>query len=229
MSTPRFYHPDLTAGRLLLSPEESAHARKSRRLRPGDPVILFDGQGRQAAGRILTAARAVEVDLDPPQIRPWPGPRLTIAAALPKSPRQDVLIEKCTELGVWAVWGVEFERGVVKPSAARRDKWNRTAIQAAKQSARTWLPKLELPVPFDEFITRIPNFDRCFIGDPAADPLSPADFAAADSLLAVIGPEGGFTDAESSALHAAGGRPVAWGRFILRIETAAIAAAAILR
>jgi 16S rRNA (uracil1498-N3)-methyltransferase len=81
---------------------------------------------------------------------------------------------------------------------------------------------------FDHLIARSPSFDQRLVGDPNAEPWG-TDPLSGQTILAVIGPEGGLTDAESSALHQAGYRSVSWGRFVLRIETAAIAAAAVLR
>jgi len=234
MATPRFYLSSLTTRRAVLTGPEAAHAFGSRRLRVGDGVVLFDGRGREATGRILVAdRRRVEIELLQAQQRPDDAPvRLTVAVAMPKGPRQDDLVEKCTELGVCAVWPMVTEHMAATVSTQRLRRWRKIALEAAKQSQRAWLPDIQPPQVFDHVISRAGGFDLAVLADPASEnpPLLAllAERRPVSELLLLVGPEGGFTEREISTASAAGIRPVSVGRTLLRVETAAVAASAVI-
>ncbi len=233
MAERRFHCPDLNLGVLTLTEAEARHARTVLRLRVGQPVTLFDGQGRWAEAHVQSVGRdGVEVRVDRVETvsadhRPLP---MTLAAAMPKAARQDVLIEKCTELGAAAIWPVLTERSVVRPKAGRVEHWKRVAISAAKQSGRLTLPQIVSPMPFEQLVADAARFDvRLFgaTGDEARPLLDRlAEYERPGMILIVIGPEGGLSQTEQDALVAAGAEPVSLGPFTLRTETAAIAAVA---
>lgn len=207
--------------------------------------MLFDGQGREAAGVIASATRSgVEVEVQDIALHPRLSPELTLAVALPKGPRQDLLIEKCTELGVATLVPLLTERSVSGTSEHKLERWRRTAIEAAKQSGQAWIPQFEMPESFERSLGRIPAHDQALIAhgldrpgtlfesDTGAAPAqseSPGERRPFPTLLArplvFVGPEGGWAPAELDALLAAGCRPLSLGPNILRIETAAIAVA----
>lgn len=231
MPEARFHVADLSNTDVVLTEQESRHASRSRRLQPGDPVVLFDGHGTEAGGQITTVSRSgVHVRI----LRTWTRPRLrpvvTLAVAMPKGPRQDFLVEKCTELGIAALWPIQTTRSVSQVSAHKLNKWRRTAIEAAKQSGQAWIPELSPPRQFNEALAQAACFDRLLIAVPDAEISSTWVTTVADarSVLAFIGPEGGWTDSERSACLDKGCRAVSLGPNTLRIETAAIALAAIL-
>lgn len=234
MAVPRLFHPDLTLGRVDLSRDESRHAGRVLRCRPGDPIILFDGQGREAAATVVgVAARSVTVEVAKIEQRPLePGIRLTLAVALPRSHRQPFLFEKCTELGVSAIWPMVSQRSVVRPRPDQLDKWKRTTIEAAKQSQRVWLPQIESPCTFDDTLARVHEFDAAIVTDRDTSSLTIFDFlrnaSAITSLLVWIGPEGGLSPAEIRAVLSAGAAGVHLGPGILRVETAVLAVAALV-
>ena len=112
MTAHRFHTPDLHLGILDLSPNEAHHANAVMRLKPGDAVELFDGKGAIAVGILQAAGKrgaSVEVTEIQRVERPNSNP-LVLAMAIPKSPRQSFLFEKCTELGVDAIWPITFDR-----------------------------------------------------------------------------------------------------------------------
>lgn len=232
MGLPRFHVQTLTGSPARLSPREGDHATKARRLAIGDEVALFDGAGREALGRITSIARAaVEVAFEQCGERPRPSPSLTLAIALPKGPRQDVLIEKCTELGAAAVVPLLTARSISGATEHKLDRWRQTAIEAAKQSGQAWLPVFHPPEPLAQALTRVREHDLSVAGALTAEGdhglvrlLAAAPVPA--SILAFIGPEGGWTDEEIAMLTAAGCQCVNLGPNILRVETAAIAIAA---
>lgn len=237
MGTPRFYVEQLAGPTLRLRGQEAAHAVRSRRLTAGQEVILFDGAGHEAAGRITAVGRSeLEVALGTIGARPRPAPALTLAVALPKGPRQDVLIEKCTELGTAAIAPLISERSICSASEHKLDRWRRTAIEAAKQSGQAWLPEFHRPEPLAEALRRIASHDLAVVAatetgraeagrEPFFSLLAPGT---QKSVLAFVGPEGGWTPDELTQLTSHGCQPIRLGPNILRIETAAIALAAIV-
>lgn len=249
MTVPRFHLAPLSAGVVALKEAEAHHARASRRLSVGDPVVLFDGQGHEAPGQVSAVSRtAVEVAVSEVTSRPRPKPGLALAVALPKGPRQDALIEKCTELGTSEIQPLVTQRSVAATSASRMDKWRRATIEAAKQSGQAWLPVLHPPRTIGEVLGDRDQHDLMLVaaappvfgaGDEPADitaTSSPpgavaiadllAELAGADRILAFVGPEGGWTDAELTELMTDDARLISLGPNVLRIETAAIALAA---
>lgn len=234
MSAPRFHLHTLATGIVRLSAPETRHASRSRRLSVGDELVLFDGAGREAAGRIVSMRGAVEVEIAHIVERPRPVPLLTLALALPKGPRQDVLVEKATELGVGAIQPLVTDRSIASASVHKQEKWRQTTIEAAKQSRQCWLPGL-LPLrPLRDFASGRMPFDRTVVACTSEDlPVAAIpiltllpELARAGSILAFIGPEGGWTPAEVEHLASIGGQPVSLGPSVLRVETAAIALAA---
>lgn len=231
MADPRFYAPDLAGPVIRLDDREARHARQSRRLTAGVPVTLFDGAGGQAAGQIEVAGKSqVTVRIGQVSRCPRSQPQLTVAVAVPKGARQDVLIEKCTELGVAAIQPIVTARSVCSASEHRLDKWRQTTIEAAKQSGQCWLPSLAPLRPLGQVLTETSGFDLLLAAVPGGRSAKEwlPDLENAHRLLAVVGPEGGWTEAESEALIAAGCRSVSLGSSILRIETAAVAIAAMV-
>jgi 16S rRNA (uracil1498-N3)-methyltransferase len=227
MGHARFHVEHVAAGSVRLSEDEGRHAHGSRRLSAGDELTVFDGAGREAEARILSCGRdGVEVEVREVRYRERPTPALTIAVALPKGPRQDTLIEKCTELGVASVRPLETERSVSSASEHRLSKWQRTAIEAAKQSGQCWVPELHPLASIDEVVKAASDYDVMLVADVGGGPLP--DLRAARRVLALVGPEGGWTETERAKLLAAGASAISLGPNILRIETAAIALAAIV-
>src|SRR3989304_974418 len=112
MRIPRLYCPGLTMGANTLSVEESPHAANVLRLRGGDPVVLFDGAGREGAGSIARIrSRQVHADVAAVTTRPFETiHRITLAVALAKAHRHAYLVEKCTELGVAGFWPILTDR-----------------------------------------------------------------------------------------------------------------------
>ena len=229
MSERRFYCPELAVGLLRLPEEEAHHARHVLRVRSGDEIRLFDGRGSQADARVLAIDRhGVEVSverLEPPRRSDRPLP-VTVAVAMPKGARQDTLVEKCTELGVEALWPILTARTVVRPRPGRHEHWRRVGIAAAKQAGRAYLPAILSPMPFAELVGCLHRFDLALFGDSGAEAeplLSHLESRPPGGRsLVAIGPEGGFTPEEQTALGAAGAVPVRLSRWTLRTETAAI-------
>ncbi|MFQ5463500.1 MAG: RsmE family RNA methyltransferase [Phycisphaerae bacterium] len=233
MRTCRLYCPDLQLGEVVLPAVEAHHATTALRLGVGDAVHLFDGKGRHAAGVVAHAKRdtlrasVAKIHEASGYDVPW---RLMLAVAFPKAHRQGYLVEKCTELGVAAIWPLISERTVAKPGPRTLDRWRRRAVEAAKQSQRYWIPAIEPPATVQQAIQRGQTNARRAFADTGAGGATFSEFLSNDAnrpdILVLIGPEGGWTDLEKEELRRGGYGSVTLGPTILRTETAAVAVCA---
>lgn len=218
------YTPGVPCG-VTLQGDEGHHAARVMRVGEGDALTLFDGSGWEFDAEVLSVGRGevrlsvtggAEVDREAPV-------RLTVGVAMPKGDRQKVLVEKLTELGVARLTPLRTERGVAQPKAAAIDKLRRLVVEASKQCGRNRLLQIDEPSDLAEFLAGTEADARLF-AHPGTEPLSIEPTC--ESIAVAIGPEGGFSGAEVEAALAAGWRPWSLGKSVLRIETAAIAAAA---
>jgi 16S rRNA (uracil1498-N3)-methyltransferase len=228
----RLFCQELRPGPVTLGGEEAHHAIAVLRARPGQRMVLFDGAGGEAEATVsLVGRRHLDLEAGPVADRPFEFPRrVTLAVAMPRRHRQAYLIEKCTELGVWAFWPVIARRSVTRPDAAAVDKWARRAIEAAKQSQRAFVPTFEPPRLITACLDRSNEFDALVMAHRTHPGKGWADFLKNHpdklSILVFVGPEGGWSDEEVGACLAAGAHPVCLGPTVLRTETAAIAVCA---
>ena len=219
----RFLAPDMPrAGEFALPQDESQHLARVLRGRAGDRVLVFDGAGREVLAEVTDVQRrAVRVvvvhETDPPR----PARAVELVCALPKGERLDWLVAKTTECGAAAVRLAVFERSARRSlSDHALHRLRRVAAESAKQCGRATLPVLTGPRPLAD----------CLAGAAAvtmlADPTSttPPAAAAAGRAAArlVVGPEGGLSDRDRSALAPAAPVPVGLGPLVLRVETAAV-------
>jgi 16S rRNA (uracil1498-N3)-methyltransferase len=227
MSEPLFYHAALgqPGDTLALAGDEAHHALAVRRLRVTDALWLFDGRGGLAQTRITaidSKRRTLTLAVETLTHTPAPQPRLTLACALPKGERQGVLLDMATQLGMQRFIPLQCERGVVSPGPQSAQRWARICLEACKQSRRLILPTIEAPA------TPAAVAQRCapvLMAHPGGTNVREALTRCASNaeITLMIGPEGGFTDAEVQAVRDQGGQLVSLGTAILRIETAAVA------
>jgi len=179
MSLHQLYCPELATGEVGLTREESHHALAVLRVRVGEDVYLFNGQGTRALATVVrTGRRQVYVEVRE-LYRDAVGTTrtLTLAVAPPRTPRQGILVEKCVELGAAALWPMRCARGVVQPTDALSLKWSRRAIEAAKQSERSYVPAVAGPQSFTEVLSRVSEFAAAAIADESACSAGPPPFA----------------------------------------------------
>jgi 16S rRNA (uracil1498-N3)-methyltransferase len=230
----RLFCERLSVGEVLLSPEESHHALASLRAKPGAEVTLFDGAGAEGAGQISRVhRRQVCVNVTRLSTRPFElAHRITLAVAMAKAHRQGYLVEKCTELGVAAIWPIIALHSASKPRKAETtvQKWSRRAIEAAKQSGRAWVPKVAAVQTLADSVKRVSDFSASALTvvDSSQTPLGGfiASQAEGSSVLVWVGPEGGWSDDERDLALGAGATPTTLGPTTLRTETAAVAVCA---
>ena len=214
-------------GSLSLPPAESHHAATVMRVRCGDRLTLFDGQGHEAEATIVSVSkREVRLTAEPAVYRPRENRRaVTLAVAMPKGDRARELVERLTELGIDRLVPLHCERSPWAVSAAALAKWQRVAVEACKQCGRNRLMEIEEPQSVAEQLGRpladgeIGWFAHPGGGEMNADSLGERS---ATAIRVAIGPEGGFTEGEVAAARAAGWTPVGLGERIYRIETAAV-------
>ncbi|MBC7816283.1 MAG: 16S rRNA (uracil(1498)-N(3))-methyltransferase [Planctomycetaceae bacterium] len=217
-----------------LAGSEAHHLLHVLRAKVGDRVGLFNGQGGEAIAELVNhRKRAAELRILDVWTTPAESNELILATALPKGDRARWLVEKATELGVTRIIPMRTTRSVVEPGEGKMDKLTQAAIAACKQCGRSRLPRLDPLTPLNdalrEFSAARPTH-LLLLADPRAKNSLGQLFASLDdarnSVIAWIGPEGGFTTEEHSAAIAAGATPVRLGSHILRIETAALAISA---
>lgn len=234
----RFYAPSFAdAENVELCDDEFHHLAHVLRKRVGDRIVLFDGVGRSAEGVVeLVGKRDARIRVENVRTsQPGAGVQLALATAVPKGDRAKWLVEKLTELDVDIWTPLQTERSVVEPGAARLEKLQQSVIAACKQCGRNRLLAIEPPITWAEWIERERPAGPILVADPAGEPINAQlerltqGSTPQQRLCAAIGPEGGFTPGELELAHQAGAVCVALGSTVLRIETAAIALAAILR
>lgn len=220
-----------------LDPEASKHLVKVLRLAEGDAVLLFDGRGTEWDGTITRASKKgvlVEVG-EPREAASAAGPRVVLATAIPKGKRMATLLAMATEAGADAVVPVSFARSAVRgASPSRVAHWARSIEEAARQSGRGWMPVLQAETEVADLLAApaVPGQRRLLpttTGGPPPLAEVLARGPAPETVVVLVGPEGGFTDAEEGAASAAGFEPCSLGPNILRVETAAVAAVVLVR
>lgn len=232
MSTTRLYCPALSVGRNVISDDEAHHALGALRIKVGDQLILFDGNGTEGHARVTSVDRKqLLVEVAGTTVHEFDvAVPVTLAVAMPKTHRQGYLIEKCTELGVAAIWPIETERSVTKPGATAVEKWRRRAIEAAKQSGRRWIPQIESPQCFHDVVARRDEFQHAAFAHTIGAAVSSSKWLATvkpgETVLIFIGPEGGWTEEECGWARDADLSLVRLAPTVLRTETAAVAVCA---
>lgn len=241
MSLPRFYLFPLPAfGQADLTADDARHAQSVLRLKVGAEVVLFDGQGLEAAAAIIGLSRGVvTVDiLRTESVSRELNCPLELVVALPKGDRQKLLVDMLVQLGVDQLTPLECNRSVAQPTSNTIDRLRRAAIETNKQCGRNQLMKINQPTSIAKLLEQLPPTESA-VATPSLRLFS-HPYGACGSLASylesvhsslrpaqiAIGPEGGFTDVECEQLRGAGWSQVGLGKRILRIETAAVMIAA---
>ena len=217
---------------VVLKGAEAKHLTSVLRLGPGDLVELFDGRGTAARAEIISGGKreielsVVEREVDSQQS----GPEVVLATAVPKGDRIRSLVEKATELGIDRMVPLKTQRSVVHPRAGKQQKMHHAVIAACKQCGRNRLMRIDPLMTWDELLA-VENQSLVIGQQGAADSGESIDRLLADphtSLVLCVGPEGGWTDGELDAAREAKATLIGVGRHTLRIETAALALAALV-
>jgi len=212
-----------------VSGDEGFHAATVRRIRPGERLMVGDGAGELAWCDVEDVSRD---ELRARVLSRWsvapPTPPVTVVQALPKSERFQQAVESATEAGADAFVAWQAARCVARWEGPKADKglrrWRAIARSAARQSRRAYIPAVSGPVTTQELTERVSDGVALVLHESATDVISEKHVAQADSLLLVVGPEGGISDGELGALMSAGAVAVRLGPTVLRTSTAAAVA-----
>jgi 16S rRNA (uracil1498-N3)-methyltransferase len=213
---------------VVLDPEEARHVSGALRLRPGDEIVLADGAGRVAEGRILVIERSrVEAEIISMHRQPAPrSPGVTVAVAMIAGRNMDWAVQKAVEIGVQRFVPLETERAQIRRATAevRIDHWRKISLQALKQCRRAWAMEIGDATALHDFVERsqrvgiVSDHEGSVIDDLPED---------VTNLLAV-GPEGGFSPTEREIFDRFGWARMRLGPYVLRAETAAVVGGAML-
>lgn len=221
---------------VTLSGAEAHHAVNVSRVTIGERVMIGNGAGVQATATVTEVqSRALTVVLDSVSQEAQPRPVLILAQALAKGDRDERAIEACTELGVDEIIPFQARRSVSRwneeKSVKGRERWQKIVREASKQSLRYRIPKVHPPASLKE-LSEFAAEQTLLVLDPFAtnrlSDLAASELCARDSLILLIGPEGGLDSQEIQALTAAGARAVRLGQTVLRTSTAGVAALSVI-
>lgn len=236
----RFYIEGLREGSVSVKVRgpEFKHLSRVLRLREGAVVALFNGSGLELIGRIGSiAAEYAEVLIDSATRQANESPlRTVLIAGLVKGEKPELIIQKATELGIKEITFYPADRSIPTPdsdkTAQRITRWQKISVEAAKQCGRTMLPRLRFAPDIKTAISGCDGLLKLMmwerekttrLGDALKNPM------ASNGAAFLVGPEGGFTDAEVESAKEAGYVCVSLGPRILRAETAAIVIMAIIQ
>jgi 16S rRNA (uracil1498-N3)-methyltransferase len=225
----RFFVPTFEDGYALLTGDDAQHLVRVLRAQPGQRCELSDNHSVQLAEIVEVARNAVRFRLLEPVDAPLPPRRVTLCAALIKFDRFEWMVEKATELGVAAIQPIAAERsetGLLAAAGKRLERWRRIARESSEQSRRATMPEILTPVRLDA-ASAAGYATRIRLEEQAGAPLLAQVLPAADPMAILIGPEGGWTEGERERL-AGQWTAVSLGNQILRAETAAVAALAVV-
>jgi 16S rRNA (uracil1498-N3)-methyltransferase len=235
MARRRFFVDTPRNGLAELHGEEARHLTRVLRVEPGQRFEISDNSAAYLAEIAEARGERVVFRVLEAIVAPRPVVSLTLLASIVKFDRFEWIVEKATELGVAQIVPVaatRTEKGLFEASAKRSERWVRIARESSQQSRRVHMPEILPAIRFERAVAETADY-RCFLdeAEAAASPLLatlPTERTGTDRIAVLLGPEGGWTDAERQLALSLGWRAASLGPQILRTETAAIAALAIL-
>ncbi|MDO8586644.1 MAG: RsmE family RNA methyltransferase [Armatimonadota bacterium] len=234
-----FVEPEqISDGRVTIRGPQARQICAVLRLQTGDTISALDGSGCCHIARIgsLTRDEVIAEIIETSQADTEARVRLTLAQALAKGHKVEMVVQKATELGISGMVVFASERTIVRPAEDkirnRLARWRSIAREAAEQSCRAVLPDVDGVIGFDDLVQRVSQFDKAFVAWEKEKGLllreALKDAETGNRILLIVGPEGGFSEDEVSQAIAAGAVPISLGARTLRTETAAIAGCAIV-
>lgn len=222
-----FFVERMAGERLPLTPEDSHHALRVLRLKPGDQIHV-NVAGRRYQADLEVQEGAAFAFITGEEASTEAATRITLYQGWPKGDKLDLIVRQATELGVHAVVPCLFARCVARPeqTGKRVERLNRIAREAAMQAGRTLVPRVYELMPFEAVCQRLTAHEQALLPyEQARGATIMSAYQGARDVAILIGPEGGFTEEEVAALPA---QAVTLGKRILRTETAGVAAMAML-
>jgi 16S rRNA (uracil1498-N3)-methyltransferase len=230
----RFFVDQVRNGHAEISGQDARHLTRVLRVEAGQRYEISDNRGVYLA-EIETARKERVIFRTIEKLAEEETPlNVILCAAIVKFDRFEWMLEKATELGaarIVPVIALRTEKGLDKAAHKRLERWRRIAIEASQQSRRAHLPEICEPVKLVDALTVSAMHRYALDENPAAPALAaalPARRNSGDSVALLVGPEGGWSQKEREEFTAAGWQPVSLGPLVLRAETAAMAALAVL-
>lgn len=216
--------------RVAFAPDDARKIATVLRGRSGERIEVVDSGGNAWAATLDVDGARVAATIDERLDRAVRelGARVTIAQAIPKGSKMDLIVEKATELGVAALIPLRSDRVAgERTGEAKIERWRRLARSAAQQCGRSVVPAIGAVADWDALHATFAAYDRVYVPWELAEPRPlretfEAEAARLRTVLFVIGPEGGFAAAEVERARAAGAVPISLGTRILRTETVAL-------
>jgi len=238
----RIFVEDVTGEAITIAGGDANHLARALRAKRGDRITAVDGTGRCAVVELIdfdkqtiTARRVSDIE------RVVGERKIILADCLPKQNRFDVIIEKATELGVDRIEPLISDRTIARPvserAKAKLERWTRIAKEAAEQCARNTIPEIGTIRVLDDWLKEISSVDDalvlfCWEREQTTTVRQVLgawkSSGGAGDIFVLIGPEGGFTDREVREIKSAGAISVSLGRRVLKTDTAAISALAMI-
>jgi len=222
----------IRSDRLIITGEDAMHLAGVLRLVPGDYFSALDGTGMQYKARIVSSRpdEVIGVIEERGMRATEPRLRLTLGQALPKADRMEQLIKQGTELGMASFQPLLTERCIARPkdsgASAREARWQRIALEAARQSGRAVVPQVQPVCKWREIADSFPRYGLVLLAweNERVNDLKRilAGYPEPSQIMILIGPEGGLTLREAQTAREAGAIPVSLGPRILRTETAGL-------
>jgi len=216
---------------ITVTGDDLRHIHTVLRKQPGDLLTLLDGQGREYTVRIMTIEKEkIVTEIVDRRERQPSSPAIVLGQGLPKSDKMDFIFQKATELGVSSIVPLVTERTIVKvkDEAKRAARWQKIAREAAMQSGRPDIPKVETILPFGDYVRTLAPGPQTLLLLPWEEGTVPikqvlSQTPGVQNIVVLIGPEGGFSQTEADLAKQQGFHLVSLGPNILRTETAAVA------
>jgi 16S rRNA (uracil1498-N3)-methyltransferase len=229
----RFFVDQIRGGIAELIGDDARHLTRVLRVEAGQRFEISDNRTAWLAEVAEARGERVVFRVIEPVESPAASVRLTLIAAIVKFDRFEWIVEKATELGVERILPMEAartEKGLFEASRKRAERWRRIARESSQQARRASIPEILPAAPFEACLAEPADY-RYFMEEAGAPPflsVLPERRTAADRVAVMLGPEGGWTDGERRLAGGAGWLPVSLGPLVLRAETAAAAALAVV-
>lgn len=236
-----FTEPQNISENIVTIYEDATHITKVLRMKSGDLVLIFDGTGYEYTCELLSVGKdkCEAKILSSKFSEQEPKTRVTIYQGIPKSGKMEGIIQKSVELGVHSIVPVAMDRCVSKLEAGKKqddkiNRWNKVAVEAAKQCGRGIIPTVEAPINFADAIENMRKTQLSIMpyeilaGSDSSNLKTVLSENPATEISVVIGPEGGFSESEAALAEKSGIKLVGLGPRILRTETVSSAILAII-
>ncbi len=232
---PRFFTETIDETKGIISGDDAKHIAKVLRMHPGEKLVACDTMGKDY-DCVIAEVSDKEVTLTVERVytsETEPTVKVTLYQAMPKSDKMELIIQKAVELGVSAIVPVQTKRCVSRPDAKsmakKLERYNRIALEAAKQCGRGRIPQVLPMLDYSEAIAAMKSDDRAFLFyENSTSSFRKELEQGVSSVSIMVGAEGGFDEAEVEQALAAGVASLSLGKRILRCETAPLAALSII-